>query len=121
MRLFALAVLLVVLTTTPSFADEFERNPDRFPSIGLNLSFGGEKGTTEIEDGFLSADQDTEIGIFRLTLDTRVPVSNSWTLYGALSLTGTAVEMDETFDLAGSNTETGGITINLGARYYFNK
>ena len=113
-----IAIFLLSMIPTIVFADEYERNPDRFPSLGFSVGLEGLGGNSDATGGLGS--QDTSIGRIDLGADMRIPVSNSWTLYGALDLIGERIKSDATSSLAGFDNSLGGIAIRAGARYYFN-
>lgn len=116
------SILVAILVLAPAIASamEFERNPDRFPSIGISLGLAGAAGETEFKFAGASAKQDTTFGQSDITLDTVIPVSQSVTIFGALSLLGERDEADETAILDGATTDMSGLGIRLGARIYFN-
>jgi len=99
---------------------EYADNPDRFPSLGISIGLAGGSGTSELTAVGLSAKQDTTFGASDITADFHLPVTNSVTLFGALSLLGQQEKFDETAQLAGQKIDFSGAAIRLGARIYFN-
>jgi hypothetical protein len=102
-------------------AGDYPGNPDQRASIGVSLGLASDSGDVTVTSGGLSAKQDVSAGFAELEFDTRIPVSNNWTLSGALSFSGVNVEADETAALPGAEQQTGGVGIRVGARYYFGK
>jgi hypothetical protein len=116
------SILVAILVLVPAIASatEFERNPDRFPSIGISLGLQGESGETKLTFGGASAKQDTTFGASDITLDTVIPISDSVSLFGALSLLGDRTKADETGVLDGATVDMSGLGLRIGARIYFN-
>lgn len=108
-----------VLAAGAAQAREFALNPDRFPSIGLSLEGEGYEGETKFPSAGLK--QDSEFGYSRLTIDTRLPLSNSFTLELALGSVGRRYEADETPFLDSVDERQGGGYFRIGGRYYFNR
>ena len=121
MKNFMLVALFVIGFSGLAFAGEFERNPDRFPSIGLTLSLAGESGTATVKQTGFSANQNISSGSGSLVVDLRAPVSNSLTLFGAIGLTGSSLTADETNLLSGQDIRGGGFILSVGIRYYMNR
>ena len=121
MRQFFVIAMLVAGFTTTAWAGEFERNPDRFSSIGISIGLAGAGGDTTVKAGGASADQDVSVGTFDLTIDSRIPVSNSMTLFGGFSVFAQSSEADETVSLSGSETDLAGFALRAGMRIYFNR
>jgi len=114
--IIAATTLLIPMTAWAEFSD----NPDRFASFGISLGLAGESGTAKLTDTGFSAEQDATFGSSDITLDFRAPVSNSVTLFGALSFLGDQQKYDETAQLAGQKLNASGAAIRIGARIYFN-
>lgn len=102
----------------PSFAlgAGFEKNPDRFPSIGLTYSGSNQKGQYRIAD----IEQDINIENGSLILDVILPVTDSVTLNFGLGGVGSKVDAESTRLFYPSETKSNGGIFILGARYYFN-
>jgi hypothetical protein len=120
-RILGLGVVAIAIIAGPAFAGEFERNPDRFPSLGFTLNLTGSSGDNTVTSGGLSQSQDVSSGLVALEVDARVPVSPSVTLSGAVALVGSGGEADENAVFAGQEINEGGISLTLGMRYYFNQ
>jgi hypothetical protein len=116
-----LGLLSIVLLTGPAFAAEYDRNPDRFTSLGLTVNLTGSAGDNTVSSGGLSASQDVASGLAGLEVDLRVPVSQSVTLSGALAIFGSGSEADETAVFSKQEVNEGGVSLTLGMRYYFNQ
>ncbi|MFI5349571.1 MAG: hypothetical protein ACHQ2Z_08515 [Elusimicrobiota bacterium] len=93
-------------------------NPDRWTSLGLtfsglatiNHSAGNAAGNFTQEQGTVNS---------TLTADTRVPVSDAWTLLAGLSGTNSYAKLEPTPTSAGSRTNTDSLSLSGGFRYYF--
>lgn len=120
MRKLLLATVLLAVFGGVSHAEEFAKNPDRFPSIGLEILKAGETGTGTAQ-GNISADQGLSIDVFQLVFDFAVPVSNSVTFSGAIGHSQTDSSSDRTNLLLGYDANTNGFFFKLGVRYYFNQ
>ena len=110
-KIALIVAILVVSGNTVSIAAEFERNPDRFPSVGLSLGIASETGDQGATCSICtpsSVSQDLETDVYDLTFDTRIPVSQSLTLFGIFAFASTLTESDETSFLAGVKTDTSG-------------
>ena len=121
MTRLTVAAFLVLILALPAWAEEYPNNPDRRASIGFALGLSGGSGDVTVTDSSIPASfkQNVSGGDADLTIDTRIPVSNNWTLTGALSLMSSGFQADETFFLNGQEGTTGSFGIRLGARYYF--
>jgi hypothetical protein len=117
MKRFLSIVSLLAMVPASSFAWEHPKNPDRFPSIGFTYSSTAEEGEMKTQ----GATQDVETAGGALVLDTRLPLSNSFTLNVGLGLTASTVEGKDNQYFYGSETDTKGGTFFIGGRYYFNK
>lgn len=117
-KMLLLACLFFGIVGVNSKAEEFAQNPDRMPSVGFALASGGESGTFTVRDSGFSAPQDLKTTTRAFVIDARVPVSNSVTLNGAVGFTGTNVDANETNILAGGKTDTSGVSLSIGVRFY---
>ncbi|HMX95117.1 MAG TPA: hypothetical protein PKC50_07725 [Elusimicrobiota bacterium] len=99
-------------------AQEYSGNPDRLPSIGINLGGGAQTGDSRAFNSGTSAIQDVEQSYGELSLDVRLPVSDRVTLSGAIGFIGSSFEATETSQLLGQKTETNGVEFNIGVRFY---
>jgi len=120
-QILGLGLLSIVLVAGTAVAAEYDRNPDRFTSLGLTLNLTGSSGDTTLSSGGLSASQDTASGFAGVEVDVRVPVSQSVTLSGALAVFGSGSEADETAALFKQEVNEGGVSLTVGMRYYFNQ
>lgn len=112
-------VAFAMAIASPMAAVEHPLNPDRFPSIGLSYEGFGSEGELEVRGTAFK--QDVEESTAFLILDSRLPLSNSFTLDIAFGLVGARSELKETPALFGQETTQGGGYFRLGARYYFNR
>jgi hypothetical protein len=94
------------------------QNPDRWPSLGVNGS-GNQLIHHSAGNASTNSFSDSASNSQTLTFDTRLPVSDSWTLTAAAggsrsdSESKTSVTANPTVNLSGS------VTASAGARYYF--
>lgn len=96
------------------------RNPDRFPSVGFSYSGApGLTGNAEAFSGSASESRTMTANSFSLAADLRVPVSDTLTIFGAVSYSQQATELPETSVYIGQRNKLDGIYITLGARFYF--
>ena len=112
-----LLVVITMLVPSASFAWEHPMNPDRFPSLGFTYSGSAEDGE------FTSAGtrQDVEVVSGGLFLDTRLPLSNSFTLSFGLGAVGSNVKGKDSPTLFSSESDTSGGSFFISGRYYFNR
>jgi hypothetical protein len=115
-RLMILVGLLMLAGTVKAM--EHPGNPDRFPSIGLSLDGASQSGTLTTKATGASFSQDGDATDGALTLDTRLPISDNTTLYGAVGLISSKSSADETNILTGGETKSSGVAVHLGARWY---
>lgn len=116
MRKFIL-IVIIIAATSPAFAWEHPNNPDRFPSLGLSYTGVSEDGDYKTQ-GF---SQDIESSSGALILDTRLPLSNSFTLSVGLGAVGTNVKGESNAVFAADELDTSGGLFTISGRYYFNK
>lgn len=107
-----------MMIASTAMAQEYSGNPDRFPSIGINLGGGAQTGDSRALNSGSSAIQDVEQSYGALALDVRLPVSDRVTLSGAIGYIGSSFEATETPLLLGQKTETNGVEFNVGVRFY---
>ncbi|TAL13960.1 hypothetical protein EPN95_04705 [Patescibacteria group bacterium] len=119
--ILVLVALFVVGFSGLVFAGEFDKNPDHYPSIGISLGYTGFDGDLTATDSGFSTSQNIASEATDLTIDARIPVSESWTILGGISFIGAEDTATETASLLGAKVEAGGFSIRIGARYYFNK
>jgi hypothetical protein len=111
-------ILLFLLITSPCWA--FDLNPDRFPSLGINLEGGtSTDGTFKVMSSGASTSQDVSEDFGAIAIDTRIPVSEHWTLNAAIILQSFKTTADETAFLFGSESKISTFAFSFGARYYF--
>ena len=118
MKRFVALMMLLAAPTASLKAAQFEGNPDRMPSIGLNWAGSAEEGESTVFGGGSSAKQNVEVSNGAFVLDLRLPVSNSVTLSAAIGSSVTTVEAPETPLLFGQKSETDGVGFSLGVRFY---
>lgn len=80
-----LIVALVLLSPAISFAFDKSQNPDRYTSVGLDVSTGKLAGM--VKDTAAGAPH-TDGGFVKGLLDVRMPISNALTLHAFGSSTG---------------------------------
>ena len=114
-RLF-IALSLVVIPSL-SFAWEHPKNPDRFPSLGLTYA------ANALEGDFASAgtSQDIESESSELLIDTRLPLSDSFTLSVGLGGVSTNTKGKDSPTLFSSETDASGGSFVISGRWYFNR
>lgn len=118
MKKFIAVMLLLVAPAASLFAAEHAGNPDRFPSIGINWSGSAEDGDSTVFGGGSSAKQDVEVASGAFVLDLRLPVSSNVTFTAAIGSSATTVEAPETPLLFGQKSETSGLGLSVGVRFY---
>lgn len=118
MKKLMLMVMLVGLSRVTARAAVYEGNPDKMPSIGLNLGGVSESGTSKATASGASASQDMTVSSGHLVLDLRLPVSNSVTLSAAIGSVSTTVKAEETPILFGNDGKTSGVSFDVGVRFY---
>lgn len=110
--MFAVALLL----PTVGFCWEHPKNPDRFPSVGFSLSGSAEDGDYKTQ----GVSQDLESKGSSLFVDTRLPLSNSFTLSVGLGTTKSTVDAKDNPFFFGSKSQLSGSVFSIGGRFYFN-
>lgn len=113
-----LAVVVAVVCGGTAWAEVYEGNPDKMPSIGISAGSGSESGDSKAFGGGASASQDIDLSNRHLALDIRLPVSDSVTLSAAVASTQSKVSFQETPLLFGNNTKTDGYSFDVGVRFY---
>lgn len=120
-----LLVVMLLSLSSASYAWDTSKNPDAVPSLGLTYhsqTVSGGYGPTLTSDTYLNLGE-REYDQQMVTFDTRIPVSNRFTLNLSLS----AIELEETFnsnntDIALNDlSDMDGGAFSLGVRYYFVK
>ena len=109
--------LIAVLLLAAAAAQAETLNPDRFPSVGLNmtrLSLSGDASATVMGS---SASEDLTGSATTILADMRYPVSDNWTLTAALG--GHFAHQDGTGSVSTSEASGHGLVTGLGVRYYF--
>jgi len=120
-RILVVGIVGIFIGVGVGEAREFPKNPDRFPSFGITLESQSLEGDFKSPSAPAFGSQDVESTSRRLTFDTRLPLSNSFTLNLALGLVGGEAEAEETSLLHSAKTEQDGTYFRIGARYYFNR
>ena len=113
--------LTICLLAAVSEAADYDQNPDRFPSLGFNLTLGGGPGTFDFKSGGASGSQDTSTGTYGLTVDARVPVNQSVTFSTGLAFMANSLTAEETSQSIGQEVKSTNFIFNVGLRYYFNQ
>jgi len=117
-----LAILaFVALGSSQAWGWEYPNNPDRFPSVGLSLSGQSVSGEVSYPSAPGAGVQNAELSTGLFILDTRLPLSNSFTLNLALGSAAYAEKYEATQSLNSKKFESkSGGYFSIGARYYFN-
>lgn len=97
-----IGVVVAMFLAAPALAFDRSMNPDRYPSIGLDVSGGKLAGIPK------AAVPHTDGGFTRGLLDVRVPISNALTVHAFGSATGINNNLDY----------TEGSEVGLGLRIY---
>ena len=105
-----ICALVLLLSAATAHAWEYPQNPDRFPSVGFGVQ--GNAGTGQSSSGPFS--QDFHVTGVSPQIDTRLPLSNSFTL--TLNA-GYAASTTRTH-FSKSTVDSGAFAIQ--GRYYFN-
>ena len=121
MKSLVIAVSLVTLASITLNAWEFPNNPDRFMSLGLNLTSQSAEGEWESPTHPEWGNQDTEARLRTLIFDVRIPVSNSTTFNVAVGTLDIETESDRTFLLYAEKEDMKGGIFQIGFRHYLNK
>jgi len=87
-RILVVGIVGIFIGVGVGEAREFPKNPDRFPSFGITLESQSLEGDFKSPSAPAFGSQDVESTSRRLTFDTRLPLSNSFTLNLALGLVG---------------------------------
>lgn len=116
MKKLIVAAAIAMATSTAS-AWEHAQNPDRFPSFGITYSGQAEEGDYKL----LGASQDVESTTRSLILDTRLPLSSSFTLSLGLGSTGENYKGKENASFNADELDTKGGVFFISGRYYFNR
>lgn len=116
MKKIATALLLVSTLSTSLLAWEFDKNPDRFPSLGLNYTGTSDTGQYKV----IGLSQDIESNAHTVVLDTRLPLSNSLTLAIGAGTTSSHSEGKGGGSFNADQLDQDGGLFTVGARYYFN-
>lgn len=93
------------------------QNPDRWPSLGLQL-----RGSWTLSFGDSSTGQfpqDVNTRVFTGTLDSRLPLSDAVTLIPQAGFTYSGSDQSQTPISGGSKSITRSVLASLDARYYF--
>ncbi len=123
---YVLIVLSFLFVSMSAHAKEYPRNPDRFPSLGLNASTSrlsgarthiNSPGSTMVQgqDDSGTIDNESFGADFRLPINNGVTLNVSWdrvSYNSSLTRTGNIYEANDNFD---------GNRFGLGLRVYFNK
>ncbi len=121
-----IACTVLVLQAAISHGYEFERNPDRFISLGFNASLlkvTGSRSEVDLPGSGLERIQHSreEIDIDSQGVDLRIPVHQSITF----TLGADQVQYNQNFDRESGvykqSSNLDGYRYNIGVRLYFNK
>lgn len=118
MNKIMLALLVGFMAVVSVRAEGYEGNPDKIPSIGLNLGGSSESGDSTLKSAGTFASQNMDVTTGHLVLDLRLPVSNSVTLSAAVGSLTTKVTAEETPLLFGNDSKTNGYDFEVGIRFY---
>jgi len=115
-------MMLMVLALCAASAHAWEKkaNPDRFTSVGINLTGQSANGIWDTTLRNTLGNQSVKTNASMFVVDLRVPVTNWMTLNTAVGLTSVTLEAEETPYLAGQKVNQSGGMFSVGARFYFN-
>lgn len=85
MKILLMTVAVLVLMSWPSQAFDRSLNPDRYPSIGLDVSGGKLAGMQKV---VAHGAPDTDGGFMKGAVDFKLPISNALTVRAFGSSTG---------------------------------
>ena len=96
------------------------QNPDQWPSLALigTGNFSTEETVTTVTEN-TSTNRDGATHGYTVLLDTRLPVTNDWTLLGGLEGIYIDSSVDQTPALAGTDTTNYSIGFFTGGKHYF--
>ncbi len=124
-KLVLLVSLFLLVSSNDVSARGFVNNPDRFPSVGLSFGLNSLGGDTSflINGAGVPPAAATDLETKDLTLDFRLPVSHSLTVFGGISVIRNSFSINGQTPLAleEQNRELDGYGIRFGARFYFNR
>lgn len=109
----------LLLVSGMAHADQYPENPDRRPSLGLNVITSSGDGTSTARDIFgATADQDVENSSVGYAFDIKFPISNNVTLSAHITKFSAESEAETTPILFGGETKTDGYDLGFGVRFY---
>lgn len=116
----------VLLMSSISHAWEFRKNPDRFPSLGFNLStsrLDGKRDWTDLPGTFLSRTQSDRgfLDMNSMGLDIRFPISNGVTLTFSYDRLEYESLLTRDQNIITVNDSFSGDRFGFSTRIYFNK
>ncbi len=111
---------LIAASSTIAHAWEHPLNPDRFPSIGASLSGSSTGGDASYPSAPFVGSQNVEHNTGMFVVDTRLPLSNSFTLGLAVGSISQKTTVDETPNLDSQKFDGRGGYFSISGRYYFN-
>ncbi len=121
-KIVLMVTLFVLVSSNHVSARGFVNNPDRFPSIGLSFGFsslGGDAAFPGVVPSTKIVGVDTQTK--DLTLDFRLPVSHSLTIFGGISVIRDEFGIDVNSVNFEQDRELEGYGVRFGARFYFNR
>jgi len=122
-RVLLVVLFLLVLSNNVS-ARGFVNNPDRFPSVGLSFGFSSLGGDASFPNSNVTPVA-VPIGVDTqtkdLTLDFRLPVSHSLTIFGGISVIRDNLDIDGNSAFEEQHRDLDGYGVRFGARFYFNR
>lgn len=115
--LIVVGFMLISLTLK---AQEYPRNPDRFPSFGLNYSNSmvkGDSGSVSTSETLVGSEN---LKVDTIGLDVRIPVSNQITVSAAYEMIDGG-RTSSIRNLSQSFTNLDGYKASFGVRFYLNE
>jgi hypothetical protein len=122
MKQILLSLFILFSISSSAHSTEYKENPDRFPSIGLNLGYGSDTGTLSATNGFTSEDQSLYEDFRALNIDGRLPISQNLTFNASLAYSVSRAHGDFIsipINLGGFDQKISGYGASVGFRYYF--
>lgn len=116
-----IVALFVLLSSNDVSARGFVNNPDRFPSVGLSFGFSSLGGDASFPTQSPTPPAGLDIQTKDLTLDFRLLLSHSLTLFGGISVIRNEFAIEESAAHLEQDRELEGYGVRFGARFYFNR
>lgn len=119
-------LVLLIVGIKPARAWEFPRNPDRFPSVGFNISsadLGGERDEVSTPSTVLTNAQGGPVDFSGNTagMDVRLPVNDGMTLSISADHYDNRTDFKRNGGTYRESESLRGFKYGLGVRVYFNR